>query len=65
MISYYVYLKDYKENKRSLVGVLPERRNIPRDQTPTQAGLTWAKKFYHHIMPDPQAIFVNVKKEDS
>lgn len=59
MISYYVYLKDYRKNEASLVGVFPERREIPRHQTPAKAGLIWAKKFYRNVC-DPQAIYVRL-----
>lgn len=64
MISYHVYLKDYKAKEKLLLGVLPERRKIPRNQTPTQTGLIWAKKFYRNIITDPQAIFVSIKMGD-
>ena len=61
MISYHVYLKDYKAKTKLLLGVLPERRKISRNQTPTEAGLKLAKKLYRNIISDPQAIFVSIK----
>jgi len=61
MILYHVFLRDYKAKKKMLLGILPERRKIPRGKTPTETGLKWAKKVFGHVINDPQAIFVGVQ----
>ena len=65
MIFYHVYLKDYKAKTKSLLGILPESRKTPREQTSTQAGMKWGRKVFGRTVSDPQAIYVTVEKGEN